>query len=101
VSVDRSRIAGWLGGVAGAGAAGIAMLVCCATTTTAAAGGGLAAAGGVLRSPWLIVAGLVIIVLAAPRSLCGTAATAPAVVPYGAPSAADPQPAATNEAGES
>jgi mercuric ion transport protein len=63
VSVDRGRVAGWLGGAAGAGGAGIAMLVCC-TTTAAAAGGGLAAAGGVLRSPWLIAAGLVVVALA-------------------------------------
>ncbi|MFI7523378.1 hypothetical protein [Micromonospora globbae] len=63
MSVDRNRIAGWLGGVAGAGGAGIAMLVCC-TTTVAIAGGGLAAAGGILRSPWLIVAGLAVAALA-------------------------------------
>src|SRR5262249_38187850 len=63
MSVDRGRVAGWLGGAAGAGGAGIAMLVCC-TTTAAAAGGGLAATGGVLRSPWLIAAGLVVIALA-------------------------------------
>jgi hypothetical protein len=63
MSVDRSRIAGWLAGVAGAGGAGIAMLVCC-TTSTAAAGGGLAAAGGVLCSPWLIVAGVIVIAFA-------------------------------------
>jgi hypothetical protein len=59
VSADRRRVADWLGGVAGVGAAGIAMLVCCATTI-AAAGGGVAAAGGILRSPWLIIAGVVL-----------------------------------------
>lgn len=63
MSAGRDRVAGWLGGMAGAGGAGIAMLVCC-TTTAAAAGGGLAAAGGILRSPWLIVAGTVVIALA-------------------------------------
>src|SRR5262249_26046335 len=64
MSVDRGRAAGWLGGAAGAGAAGIAVLVCCTPPTAAAAGGGLAAAGGVLRSPWLIAAGVVVIALA-------------------------------------
>jgi hypothetical protein len=63
MSVDRARIAGWLGGIAGAGGAGIAIVVCCATTA-AIAGGGLAAAGGILRSPWLITAGLVVAALA-------------------------------------
>jgi hypothetical protein len=63
MSVDRVRIAGWLGGIAGAGGAGIAMVVCC-TTTVAIAGGGAAAAGGILRSPWLITAGLVVAALA-------------------------------------
>ena len=63
MSGGRDRVAGWLAGVAGAGGAGIAMLVCCATTA-AVAGGGLAAAGGILRSPWLIVAGLVVAALA-------------------------------------
>ncbi len=63
MNTDRGRIAGWLGGIAGAGGAGIAMLVCC-TTTAAVAGGGLAATGGILRSPWLIVAGLIVAALA-------------------------------------
>jgi hypothetical protein len=63
MSVDRARIAGWLGGIAGAGGAGIAIAVCCATTA-AIAGGGLAAVGGILRSPWLITAGLVVAPLA-------------------------------------
>jgi mercuric ion transport protein len=63
MSVDRARIAGWLGGIAGAGGAGIAIVVCCATTV-AIAGGGLAAVGGILRSPWLITAGLVVAALA-------------------------------------
>ena len=62
MSSDRNRLAGWLRGVAGAGRAGIAMLVCC-VTTAAVAGGGLAAAGGVVRSPWLIAVGLIIAAL--------------------------------------
>jgi hypothetical protein len=56
MSTDRNRIASWLSGVAGAGGAGIAMLVCCPTTK--------AVAGGILRSPWLITAGLVVAALA-------------------------------------
>jgi hypothetical protein len=60
---DRTTIASWLGGVAGAGGAGIAMLVCCATTA-AAAGGGLAAAGGIVHSPWLITAGIIVAAMA-------------------------------------
>jgi mercuric ion transport protein len=60
MSTDRRKIAGWLGRVGGAG---IAMLICC-TTTAAAAGGGFAAAGGVLRSPWLIAGGLVVVAMA-------------------------------------
>jgi hypothetical protein len=63
MSTDRNRIASWLRGVAGVGGAGIAMLVCC-TTTAAVAGGGLAAAGGIVRSPWLITAGIIVAALA-------------------------------------
>jgi hypothetical protein len=63
MSVDRARIAGCLGRIAGAGGAGIAMVLC-STTTVAIAGGGLAAAGGILRSPWLITADLVVPALA-------------------------------------
>ncbi len=63
MSTDRATVAGWLGGVAGAAGAGIGMVVCC-VTIAAIAGGGLAAAGGILRSPWLVGAGLVVAVLA-------------------------------------
>ena len=63
MSVDRNSVAAWLGRAATAGGAGVAMLVCC-VTTAAIASGGLAAAGGILRTPWLIAAGLVVATLA-------------------------------------
>ena len=72
MSADRTTIAGWLGGIAGAGGGGIAMLICC-TTTAGVAGGGLAAAGGVLRSPWLITAASAAITTYV--FMCGTSGT--------------------------
>lgn len=48
MSVERKRVAGWLGGIAATGAAGIAAVFCC---TPAAAIAGVAATGGILRNP--------------------------------------------------
>lgn len=96
MSVDRGGIAGVLGGVAGSGAAGIALLVCCATTATAA-GGGLATTGGLLRSPWLIVAGVLIVALAGAAAIVHRTGRGgfDSCCPL---SEADLQPAATKEA---
>jgi|SRR6476619_2563175 hypothetical protein len=60
MSVERTTIARWLGGVAAAGGAGIAALFCCAAPAAAAAGG-LTAAGGILRNPWLLTAGILVV----------------------------------------
>ena len=98
VSADRTRIAGWLGGAAGAGGAGIAMLVCC-TTTAAVAGGGLAAAGGLLRSPWLITAGLIVAALAVAAIVVRRAGHTRVGEDCCPPAMSDPDTAATTRTG--
>jgi hypothetical protein len=68
VNTRREQVAGWLGGIAGAGGAGIAMLVCCTTTVLHHDRGGgrrrPGAAGGLLRSPWLIAACVAVLTVA-------------------------------------
>ena len=68
MSVERKRAAGWLGGAAAAGAAGIVAAFCCAPAA-AVAGAGVAATGGILRNPWLISAGILIVALLAIAAL--------------------------------
>jgi hypothetical protein len=97
MSTDRNRIAGWLGGVAGAGGAGIAIVVCC-TTTVAIAGGGLAAAGGIVRSPWLITAGLIVVALAIAAIVVRRTGRAGVGEDCCAPSVTDTDPAVSKQA---
>ena len=59
MSVERSEVASWLGTGAAADAAGIAAVFCC--TPAAVAGASVAATGGILRNPWLITAGILIV----------------------------------------
>ena len=68
MSVERKRAAGWLGGAAAAGAAGIVAAFCCAPAA-AVAGAGVAATGGILRNPWLISAGILIVAVLAIAAL--------------------------------
>ncbi len=68
MSLERSKVAGWLGGVAAAGGAGIAALFCCTPAATVA-GASVAAIGGILRNPWLITAGILIVVVLATAAL--------------------------------
>jgi hypothetical protein len=67
------------------------MLLCC-TTTAAAAGGGLAAAAGSMRSPWLIIAGLLVIALAFAAFIVQRTGRPAGVDPCCPPSMADTQP---------
>ena len=61
MSVERKKAASWFGGLAATGAAGIAAVFYC-TPAAAVAGAGVAASGGILRNPWLITAGILIVV---------------------------------------
>lgn len=60
MSVERKRVAGWLGGIAATGASGIAAVFCC-TPAAAVAGASVAATGGILRNPWLITVGILLV----------------------------------------